>query len=111
MIPRMTSSTAVASLPPIAVVGALHDELAELLAALAGAQQVRVAGRDFWCGHLEGWPVVAVLSRVGKVAAATTATVLLERFGARAVLFTGVAGGLGEGVAVGDVVVATELLQ
>lgn len=36
---------------------------------------------------------------------------LLERFGARAVLFTGVAGGLADGVAVGDVVVATDLLQ
>ena len=70
-----------------------------------------MAGRDFWVGHLHGHPVVAVLSRIGKVAAATTATVLLERFGVRAIVFTGVAGGLGEGVEVGDVVVATRLMQ
>jgi nucleoside phosphorylase len=53
-------------------------------------QRVRVAGRDFWVGHLQGQPLVAVLSRIGKVAAATTATVLLERFGVRAIVFTGV---------------------
>jgi adenosylhomocysteine nucleosidase len=96
---------------PIAIVAAMQQELGVLLTAMPDEQRVRTAGRDFWCGHLQGQPVVAVLSRIGKVAAATTATVLLERFGARAVVFTGVAGGLAPGVAVGDVVVATELLQ
>ena len=96
---------------PIAIVGALHDEIAALLAAMPDEAPVRAAGREFWRGHLDGMPVVVVLSRVGKVAAATTATVLAERFGVRALLFTGVAGGLGEGVRVGDVVVADALLQ
>ncbi len=99
------------SAAPIAIVGAMHEELAALLAAMPDAQPETVAGRPFWRGHLEGRPVVAVLSRIGKVAAATTAAVLLDRYGARAVLFTGVAGGLGAGVSVGDVVVARELLQ
>jgi len=45
------------------------------------------------------------------VAAATTTAVLLDAFDASALLFTGVAGGLGEGVRVGDIVVATMLLQ
>lgn len=89
----------------------MHEELGALLAQMPDEQRVRVAGRDFWVGHLHGQPVVAVLSRIGKVAAAVTATVLLERFGVRAVVFTGVAGGLAPGVNVGDVVVATELLQ
>lgn len=96
---------------PIAIVGAMHEELAALLEALPDEVPVRVAGRDYWCGHLDGLPVVAVLSRIGKVAAATTATVLVERFGVRAVLFTGVAGGLAPQARVGDVVVADALLQ
>ncbi len=96
---------------PVAIVAAMHEELAALLAQMPDEQRVRVAGRDFWVGHLHGQPVVAVLSRIGKVAAAVTATVLLERFGVRAIVFTGVAGGLAPGVNVGDVVVATELLQ
>jgi adenosylhomocysteine nucleosidase len=96
---------------PIAIVAAMHEELAALLATMPDERRMRVAGRDFWVGHLHEQPVVAVLSRIGKVAAATTATVLLERFRARAIVFTGVAGGLAPGVAVGDVVVATRLLQ
>jgi adenosylhomocysteine nucleosidase len=95
----------------IAIVAAMHEELAALLAQMPDEQRVRVAGRDFWVGHLQGQPVVAVLSRIGKVAAALTATVLLERFQAQAIVFTGVAGGLAPGVQVGDVVVATRLLQ
>ncbi|MGK6309963.1 5'-methylthioadenosine/adenosylhomocysteine nucleosidase [Variovorax sp. DT-64] len=96
---------------PVAIVAAMQEELGALLAAMPDEQRVRIAGRDFWVGHLQGQPIVAVLSRIGKVAAATTATVLLERFRVRAIVFTGVAGGLAPGVRVGDVVVATRLLQ
>jgi len=55
--------------------------------------------------------VVLVLSGIGKVAAATTAAVLLDGLDVRALLLTGVAGGLAAGVAVGDVVIARTLLQ
>jgi adenosylhomocysteine nucleosidase len=70
-----------------------------------------VAGREFWVGHWHGHEVVAVLSRIGKVAAATTTTVLIERFGVNRIVFTGVAGGLATQVKVGDVVVAQEFVQ
>ena len=56
-------------------------------------------------------PVVLALCGIGKVAAATTATVLLERFGVSHLLFTGVAGGLAPGIQVGDVVVADGFVQ
>jgi adenosylhomocysteine nucleosidase len=96
---------------PIGIVSAMHEELAAVLAALPDEQRVQVAGRDFWQGHWHGRPVVAVLSRIGKVAAATTATALIERFGVGQVVFTGVAGGLGPGVNVGDVVLARTFVQ
>ena len=95
----------------IGIMSALHEELAAVLADMPGEQRVTVAGRDFWVGQWQGHAVVAVLSRIGKVAAATTATVMLERFGVDALVFTGVAGGLGPGVRVGDVVVASGLVQ
>ena len=98
-------------MPRIGIVSALHDELAAVLQRLPDEQRESVAGRDFWCGHWHGHALVAVLARVGKVAAATTATALIERFGVDRILFTGTAGGLAPGVRVGDVVLARTLLQ
>ena len=97
--------------PPLAIVAAMHQELAAVLALLPDEPKTGVAGREFWRGHLHGHEVIAVLSRIGKVAAATTATTLIAHFGVRQIVFTGVAGGLGPGVRVGDVVVADTFLQ
>ncbi len=95
----------------LALMGMLPEELAGLRQALEGAQQQHHAGREFHTGRLDGHQVVLVLSRLGNVAAATTATLLIERYGAEAIVFTGVAGGLAGSTRVGDVVVARELLQ
>ncbi len=95
----------------IAIVSAMHQELAAVLSLLPDERRQVVGGREFWRGHLHGHEVVAVLSRIGKVAAATTATALIERFGVTRIVFTGVAGGLGAGVNVGDVVVADSFMQ
>jgi adenosylhomocysteine nucleosidase len=94
-----------------AIVSAMHEELAAVLALMPDERKQVVAGREFWRGHLHGHEVVAVLSRIGKVAAATTATALIERFQVGRIVFTGVAGGLAPGVKVGDVVVADSFLQ
>jgi adenosylhomocysteine nucleosidase len=96
---------------PIGIIAAIPEELQTLLDAMTGASVVTRAGRGFWVGDLFGCSVVVVLSRIGKVAAAITTTVLISEFGVRQVIFTGVAGGLGVGVRVGDVVVASSLLQ
>ncbi len=95
----------------IALVSAMHEELAAVLARMPDEQKTVVAGREFWVGHWHGHEVVAVLSRIGKVAAASTATTLIERFGVSRMVFTGVAGGLAPQVNVGDVVVAREFIQ
>ncbi|QBM30371.1 5'-methylthioadenosine/adenosylhomocysteine nucleosidase [Hydrogenophaga pseudoflava] len=94
-----------------AIVAALHDELASVLALMPDEQKEVVGGREFWVGHLHGQDVVAVLSGIGKVSAATTATLLIDRFKVQRIVFTGVAGGLGPGVKVGDVVLARSFLQ
>jgi len=95
----------------LAIVGAMHEEIAALRPCLAGLRTERRAGRDFHFGRLDGHDVILVRCGIGKVAAATSAAVLLDAYDASALLFTGVAGGLGDGVRVGDIVVATTLLQ
>ena len=95
----------------IAIVSAMHEELRALLPLMQGVQSVERGGRRFHCGSLQGRRVVLVLSGIGKVAAATTTALLASEFAPRALLFTGVAGGLASGVRVGDLVLARELLQ
>ncbi len=94
-----------------AILSALPEEQSGLLASLEQGQQLVHAGRVFWQGSLHGRSVVLALSGIGKVAAATTATVLIERLRVARIVFTGVAGGVGEGVAVGDIVVAQDYVQ
>lgn len=94
-----------------AILSALKEEQQGLLELLQNPERVTRAGRDFWCGQLHGQPVVLALSRVGKVAAATTATTLIEHFGTGRIVFTGVAGGIGPGIDVGDVVIASSFVQ
>lgn len=94
-----------------AIVAAMHQELSAVLDLLPDEQKQSHGGRDYWVGHLHGQEVVAVLSRIGKVAAATTATALIERFAVDRIVFTGVAGGLAPGVNRGDVVIADRFLQ
>lgn len=94
-----------------AILSALPEEQSGLVALLEQAQAHPHAGRTFWRGYLQGQPVVLALSGIGKVAAATTTTALIERFNAARVVFTGVAGGVGVGVNVGDIVVAQDYVQ
>lgn len=95
----------------LAVVAALHDELRALQVHLEGARTEVRGGRTLHRGRLAGREAVLVLSGIGKVAAAATAALLIDRYAVTSILFTGVAGGLAPGVGVGDVVVADALLQ
>jgi adenosylhomocysteine nucleosidase len=96
---------------PVAIVSAMAQELSLLLAQVKDVRTETHAGRTFHHGHLHGVPLVLVLAGIGKVAAAMTTVLLHERYGVDRLVFTGVAGGLGDGVRVGDVVVADALLQ
>lgn len=94
-----------------AILSALAEEQQGLVARLQDPVCTRHAGRDYWSGQLHGKPVVLALSRIGKVAAATTAAALIEKFGVARIVFTGVAGGVGAGVQVGDVVLGSGFIQ
>ncbi|QBQ97975.1 5'-methylthioadenosine/adenosylhomocysteine nucleosidase [Paraburkholderia pallida] len=99
---------------PLGVLAALPQELGDLIAAMQAESGVvtRTLGRrDYHIGTVYGVPCVVTLARVGKVAAAATVSALIHVFDVQAVVFTGVAGGVGPDVHVGDVVVGETLLQ
>lgn len=95
----------------LGIISALHEEQQGLVEAMQSPYK-RIHGmREVWTGQLWEIDAVCVLSRIGKVAAAMTATLLVERFGVTHIVFTGVAGSGDPTVRVGDVVVAESLVQ
>lgn len=110
-LPQPFIQTLMPTLTPTAILSALAEEQGGLVSQLRNAQQMERAGRTFWRGTLHEKPVVLGLSRIGKVAAATTTAAMIEGFGVGRVVFTGVAGGVGPGVQVGNVVVGTGFVQ
>ncbi len=95
----------------LGVISALHQEQQGLVEAMQGPARVTHGMRDYTQGLIAGIDAVCVLSRIGKVAAAMTATTLVEKYGVTHILFTGVAGAGDAGVRVGDIVVAESLVQ
>jgi len=97
--------------PHIGVIGAMAEEVDRLHVHLAAESITERAGRTFHSGGLAAQRVTLVKSGIGKVAAAITAATLISEFDVDAVVFTGIAGALADDLAIGDVVVATELIQ
>jgi adenosylhomocysteine nucleosidase len=95
----------------LAIVSAMPEEIAGVLQALTDVRIEEFGRRQFHTGALHGTEVVVVFSRWGKVAAAATVTQLLSSYPVTGLVFGGVAGGVRPGLAIGDLVVATELLQ
>jgi adenosylhomocysteine nucleosidase len=95
----------------LGIISALHEEQEGLVQAMEGPATVNHGMRDYSVGRLWGIDAVCVLSRIGKVAAATTAAMLVEKFGVTHILFTGVAGSGDVGVRVGDIVIGESLVQ
>jgi adenosylhomocysteine nucleosidase len=95
----------------LGIISALHEEQAGLVEALQGPSTLIHGKREYFLGQLWEIDAVCVLSRIGKVAAAMTATTLVEKFGVTHILFTGVAGAGDASIRVGDIVVAESLVQ
>lgn len=99
----------------LGILAALHYEIDGLIAAMrhddARATVHRIGMRDYYVGELYGQRCVLVLARVGKVAAAATTVTLIREFGVDGIVFTGLAGGIGAGVQVGDLVIADRTVQ
>jgi adenosylhomocysteine nucleosidase len=102
---------AAAEIDMIAIMSAMPEEIAAVVESLADVSTQQIGRRQFHVGAFHGHEVVAVFSRIGKVAAAATATQLVTSYGAARLVFSGVAGGVQPGLAIGDIVVGNELIQ
>ena len=95
----------------IGIISAMQNEV-DLLLEKAEIDHVdRIGSVDFNVGTLCGQPVVIVQAGIGKILSAAGVTAMLSNYDISQVLFTGVAGGVGDDTKVLDVVIATQLVQ
>ncbi|USB34578.1 5'-methylthioadenosine/adenosylhomocysteine nucleosidase [Paenibacillus sp. YPG26] len=95
----------------LGLLGAMDEEIALLLADMESKETVVVSGIAFTKGNLYGRQAVVCKSGVGKVNAAVTTQILIDRFGASAILFTGVAGAADPDLNIGDIVISSSCQQ
>ena len=89
----------------------MPQEIDEVKALLTEKTVVTIANREFVVGKLNNVRCVVAFSKWGKVAAAITATLLIQEFGVTHLIFVGTAGALADGLKVGDIVISKRLVQ
>jgi adenosylhomocysteine/aminodeoxyfutalosine nucleosidase len=95
----------------IGIIGAMREEIEPLLAFVKEYESIEYANNIFYKAAYKGHTLYIVYSKIGKVNATLTATTLIEKFGVQKVIFSGVAGAVNESLKVGDLVLATKLVQ
>ena len=95
----------------IGILGAMPEEINGIVSLLQNKEEVVKGRRTYYFGEINNVEVVVVFSRWGKVASATTVTHLIVEFGITELLFTGVAGAINSSLNIGDIVIASSLVQ
>ncbi|MFV2046760.1 5'-methylthioadenosine/S-adenosylhomocysteine nucleosidase [Metabacillus litoralis] len=93
----------------VAIIGAMEEEVTILRDKLDNKEQQVIAGSEFTKGLYKGIEVILLKSGIGKVNAALSTTLLLDRYQPDYVINTGSAGGFHSSLNVGDVVISTEV--
>lgn len=95
----------------IGIIGAMPMEVDGLKERMTSKMEKTTAGIDFCSGMLNGVPCVVARCNPGKVNAALCAQIMISDYRPQAVINSGVAGGIGSEVHIGDLVVASAVVQ
>ena len=95
----------------IAIMGAMPEEIEPIIDKLDNVVTTIYAANTYYEGSYKGKEVVVAYSKIGKVFATLTATMLIEKFGCDRLLFSGVAGAISDELKIGDLVIADGLCQ
>lgn len=95
----------------IAILGAMQEEVDPLLEILGDYKVVNYGKNRYYEATYKGLELIIAYSKIGKVNATLTATVMIEKFGAKKLLFSGVAGAINEKLKIGEMLFAKKLAQ
>jgi len=91
--------------------GAMPEEVEPIVAKLSNLKETLYGANTYYEGSYNGQEVVVAYSKIGKVFATLTATMLIEKFGCDTLLFSGVAGAISDELNIGDLIIADGLCQ
>lgn len=95
----------------IGIIGAMDIEVESLKSEIKGLKTETIGDMEFFCGKISDSDVIVVKSGIGKVNAARCAQTLCVRYNVSMLINTGIGGGIGDGLSVGDLVIAKSLVQ
>jgi len=94
----------------IGIMGAMPDEVDQLCARLENVTVEPYGGVEYHKGTLAGKQVVVCCAGMGKANAAATTQVLITKFCAEKIIFSGIAGNMTSKIGIGDVVIGKTVL-
>lgn len=95
----------------IGIIGAMKIEVEGIIKLMENTQQKSISGITFTCGELNGKKCVIAICGVGKVNAAICTQTMILEYSPRIIINTGVAGGIKPEIKIGDIVIATDVVQ
>jgi adenosylhomocysteine/aminodeoxyfutalosine nucleosidase len=95
----------------IGVMCAMVEELEPILEKVNVKEKIGHARNIYYLAEYDNKEIVLAYSKIGKVNASITATVMIEKFGVEKILFSGVAGGVDEDLKIGDLIIADKVTQ
>lgn len=94
----------------IAILGAMPEEITPFIDKFDYKKE-EYANNVFYFVNFKSHELIIAHSKIGKVNSALTATIMIEKFKAEILIFSGVAGALNSNFKIGDIVLATQLVQ
>jgi adenosylhomocysteine/aminodeoxyfutalosine nucleosidase len=95
----------------IGILGAMVEEIEPLLELFDEYKEHKYANNRYYEVKHKNSTLIIAYSKIGKVNATLSATVMIEKFKIDKMLFSGVAGAINENLHIGDLIVATSLCQ
>lgn len=95
----------------IAIMAAMEEEVQEIKNIMENLEEKDIYALHVYEGTINGLKTILVQTGVGKVNAARTTQIIIDKYNIEYVINVGTAGGLNEKLEIGDIIIGTKLVQ
>jgi len=95
----------------LGIIAAMEEEVEYLRSRIKNSKTTNEGTIELYSGEIDGVSIILVRSGIGKVNAAVAATLLIRDFHPSCIINTGSAGGLLEGMQIGDIIISSKVFH